>query len=310
MKKMIDQEKINKSDALFEGMTADANGNVTVGKNLEVDGTVTINTATDLKTKDGSSFGGGSGSGLMRVVVGENVDLSVYENLVSGKSEAAIYDKDTSNTKTYKAIIGGELKPSVGSDPEIYVNTYSHFSSGDSFDWKLQQTRYTVYIHENGKTNKNEKTQTILSYKKGSGKIYFFSAEYGSVITAYTLPDLNGSSTNRYLRSVNNETSWETLPIIKHNIQIGINTGAISIELELDNNTSITSVTLLNTALGSATQYPCSGAFKNGDNVCIAVSYNATTSKVKVFNGTAIEEIALMTAGTITLGTITDDITA
>lgn len=59
MKKMVEQNTINKSNALFEGMTADANGNVTVGKNLEVDGTITINTATDLKTKDGTTFGNG-----------------------------------------------------------------------------------------------------------------------------------------------------------------------------------------------------------------------------------------------------------
>lgn len=39
---------------LEEGLSADSDGNVEVGKNLDVDGSLTLNSASDLKTKDGS----------------------------------------------------------------------------------------------------------------------------------------------------------------------------------------------------------------------------------------------------------------
>lgn len=132
-------------------------------------------------------------------------------------------------------------------------------------------------------------------------------------INSYYAPTtINDTATAKILSSKNSTMEWIDLPTqkqyFKHAIQIPINESAISILITNSTNTAITDVTAINTALGSATQYPCSGAFKNGENVCMAVSYNATTSKVKVFNGTALEEIALATAGTITLGTITDEV--
>lgn len=47
---------------LENGMEISPEGDLTVGKNLEVDGKITINSANDLVTKDGSSFGGGGSS--------------------------------------------------------------------------------------------------------------------------------------------------------------------------------------------------------------------------------------------------------
>lgn len=59
MKRLVDDKKQELLDNLLESVSVDNKGNVEVGKNLDVDGALTINSAKDLKTKDGTSFGGG-----------------------------------------------------------------------------------------------------------------------------------------------------------------------------------------------------------------------------------------------------------
>lgn len=58
MKRMINSEIIKQIVNLFTSVESDDMGNLTIGKNLEVDGNFTLNSATDFITKDGSSLGG------------------------------------------------------------------------------------------------------------------------------------------------------------------------------------------------------------------------------------------------------------
>lgn len=60
MKRLVNDKKQELLDNLLESVSVDKEGNMEVGKNLGVDGKLTINSASDLKTKDGTSIGGGA----------------------------------------------------------------------------------------------------------------------------------------------------------------------------------------------------------------------------------------------------------
>lgn len=66
MRRMIDPSQLKDigggGGTVFKSITEDVNGNVKISKDLEVAGKLTINSTSELITKDGSSFGGGSGS--------------------------------------------------------------------------------------------------------------------------------------------------------------------------------------------------------------------------------------------------------
>lgn len=58
MRRMISERSQQFIKNLSKSISSDGEGNVEVGKNLEVDGQLTINSASDLKTKDGTTFKG------------------------------------------------------------------------------------------------------------------------------------------------------------------------------------------------------------------------------------------------------------
>ena len=58
MRRMISERSQQFIKNLSKSIDSDGEGNVEVGRNLEVDGQLTINSASDLKTKDGTTFKG------------------------------------------------------------------------------------------------------------------------------------------------------------------------------------------------------------------------------------------------------------
>lgn len=58
MRRMISERSQQFIKSLSKSIGSDGEGNVEVGGNLEVDGQLTINSASDLKTKDGTTFKG------------------------------------------------------------------------------------------------------------------------------------------------------------------------------------------------------------------------------------------------------------
>ena len=56
MRRMISERSQQFIKNLSKSIGSDGEGNVEVGRNLEVDGQLTINSASDLKTKDGTGF--------------------------------------------------------------------------------------------------------------------------------------------------------------------------------------------------------------------------------------------------------------
>ena len=58
MRRMISERSQQFIKNLSKSIGSDGEGNVEVGRNLEVDGQLTINSASDLKTKDGTTFKG------------------------------------------------------------------------------------------------------------------------------------------------------------------------------------------------------------------------------------------------------------
>lgn len=56
MRRMISERSQQFIKNLSKSISSDGEGNVEVGRNLEVDGKITINGASDLKTKDGTGF--------------------------------------------------------------------------------------------------------------------------------------------------------------------------------------------------------------------------------------------------------------
>lgn len=59
MRRMISEALQRFIKSLSKSISTDGEGNLDVGKNLDVDGQLTINSASDLKTKDGTVIGGG-----------------------------------------------------------------------------------------------------------------------------------------------------------------------------------------------------------------------------------------------------------
>lgn len=78
MKRLVDDKKQELLDNLLESVSVDKNGNMEVGKNLGVDGTLTINSAKDLVTKDGTSIGGGSDFYEIEII-GDNFSSKLTE---------------------------------------------------------------------------------------------------------------------------------------------------------------------------------------------------------------------------------------
>lgn len=58
MRRMISEKSQQFIKSLSKSISTDGEGNLDVGKNLDVDGQLTINSASDLKTKDGTTIGG------------------------------------------------------------------------------------------------------------------------------------------------------------------------------------------------------------------------------------------------------------
>lgn len=109
---------------LENGMEISPEGNLTVGKNLEVDGKLTINSADDLVIKDGSSFGGGSGNSITNGAV----TAEVYSS--SGRD----YFRVTQNDKSFFYVRNGdETIPTILSLARVFNNNlyYTNISKRD-----------------------------------------------------------------------------------------------------------------------------------------------------------------------------------
>lgn len=321
MKKMIDQEKINKSDALFEGMTADENGNVTIGKNLEVDGEVIINTATDLKTKDGTYFGGGEG--IINVYRKENTDPKTFTALKDGTGVVALYDQPyiNSNKKEFYGLEGGQKEvytDDTNNKKYLYANAANIYEGGDSYNFYLTKEYISLKIYEDGevKYNAGDTSKNIIHYSVDDETLKFYQGH--NVYTCYVIKRINTTTTPKILQCVNSKMSWVEPPTEKqyfnHDVQIIFNNSPLLLSIITTSNTPIDSVTDLKTACGSRTRIPMSGGFAGiGSVIQFACAYLPQENKLQLYSGNTASigetTVLLATGDGNTLGAITDDVT-
>lgn len=319
MKKMIGQEKINKSDALFEGMTADANGNVTIGKNLEVDGDVIINTTTDLKTKDGTSFGGGEE--FLEITENYNISPQDYTSFKNGEKKCLLFNGSNNKKKFVGVFAGNPIENSIGSRKFIKLEARNYETQGDSFKFYLVENILSMRYYEDGTKSVYDKGQNeVIEYDEDTGRIRF-SNDTGSSWTyhdTYSIKKLNTTATPKILQCVNSVISWVDLPTAKqyynHDVQIMFNNSPLYLSIVTPSNTPIDSITDLKTACGSRKRIPMSGGFPGtGSIIQFACAYLPQENKLQLYSSNTASvgdtTVLLATGEGNTLGTITDDVT-
>lgn len=296
MKKMIDQEKINKSDALFEGMTADANGNVTVGKNLEVDGKVVINTVDNLETKDGSGF---------------------TKKRVSLKKDKNLTDEDIKNLKDdlfFK--LSGEHGAYYM--PAIPFQTHLGYEvQAIKFDFaqELHIRRESLYWDADKHYSNNDEKDFVIFADYTKRRIGITDLSRNIVVYGYIINELNNTATSKVLECENGYMSWTELPkYFNHDVQIMFNNSPLFLSIITSSNTPIDSITDLKTACGSRTRIRMSGGFAGtGSVIQFACAYLPQENKLQLYSGNTTTvggtTVLLATGDGNTLGAITDDIT-
>ena len=320
MRKMIDQEKINKSDALFKGMTADENGNVEIGKNLEVDGDVTINSADNLKTKDGTTFGGIGDSVIINER--ENTTPEVYRKMLNAQLIIAVNEQPYSNSdrKDFFTMDGGNIREYTdntdGRKYAIVGGSKFYVYSPSSSYWSLVEKKFSLKVYEDGEVKRNERVEKErIKYTSASSQLYFLDY-YG--FPSYTIKELNATETPKILQCVGSKMSWVDEPTQKqyfnHDVQIMFNNSPLFLSFITTSNTPIDSVTDLKTACGSRTRIPMSGGFAGtGSVIQFACAYLPQENKLQLYSGNTATvggtTVLLATGEGNTLGTITDDIT-
>lgn len=297
MKKMIDQEKINKSDALFEGMTADANGNVTVGKNLEIDGKVILNTADDLEIKDGSGFT------KNRTILKEGKDLT-EENIKELNKN--LFFEMTGSDGTYYLPLGVFQNSSYSQEAFMVEFTDAIHFRTCKMSWSLHDKKF---ISET-------KHDYIISADSASKKIGIPDLKRGIMAYGYLIPDKNNYGKESVLAITRNgEFFWkEQEQYYNHDVKIMFNNSPLFLSIITTSNAPIDSVTDLKTACGSRTRIPMSGGFAGtGSVIQFACAYLPQENKLQLYSGNTISvggtTVLLTTGDGNTLGAITDDIT-
>lgn len=326
MKKMIDQEKINKSDALFEGMTADANGNVTIGKNLEVDGDVTINSADNLKTKDGTGFGGLGDTVIINER--ENTTPEVYRKMLNAQLIIAVNEQPYSNSdkKDFFTMDGGNVEENTdNSNGKKFVlvggSKFRVWSPSSSY-WSLVEKRFSLKVYEDGEVKVGVRKEIErIKYTSSTSQLSFSDYYY---FPSYTINKLNTTETPKVLQCISSKMSWVDMPTQKqyynHDIKIMFNNSPLMLNIVNTSNTPINSVTDLKAACGSRTQVMMTGMFQDDDLMRVATMYNPQTNKITVTSTTGgvgalgVSNEVLLATNTVgsndyTLGAITDDIT-
>lgn len=317
MKKMIDQEKINKSDALFEGMTADENGNVEIGKNLTVDGKVIINTATDLETKDGTSFGGGE----------EKLVLHINDVLTKEQ-----FDKIRNNEVEVTLIVNNYPFPMplankyIDNETEQKLQFFYCYPEPDRKPGNNVSIDWTFYAYEVDITKSNNYKVVAGSYTKSislgaikyqSDLVTYQYMNYSSPESKYLFPTAkpaNQTSTFIFKYKAGNAV-WELeKQYFNHDVQIMFNNSPLFLSIITTSNTPIDSITDLKTACGSRTRIPMSGGFAGtGSVIQFACAYLPQENKLQLYSGNTTTvggtTVLLATGDGNTLGAITDDIT-
>lgn len=218
---------------------ADIEGKVTCGNDVEVDGKLTINSAKDLKTKDGSSFGGGGDVSLNKVneFVNGNTMISLIDTVSNpwgGGYYTGIMSKIKGKTYQTSPFIfiglegtGTNLKPvALVADSLSSSASKVEFHVGDYGEWGMiiNHNGYTRYL---------------------SGEIYYesyhlsFPTKSGTLALKTDIPDVSTKQSTLY----------------RHTVSIGNNNrkAKLSFMTESEKNTKVDSIQDLIAVFGNTT---------------------------------------------------------
>lgn len=285
------KEQFNQ-DATFHGKV-DIEGDVTLGKNAEVDGKLTINSASDLVTKDGTGFGGG-----------EQTFESVTTNKLSINTESpASY----ANIQYYLYLPTDKMHPDDNNGFNIYIEDNNSKKQIPFFDISQRGNDLTLTIRKPQAYNDIyivggvRNSRAFISYFYGKDTGYSYSFPNNSGVIALT-SDLNAKQSTLY----------------RHTVKItagGSATAMICFTAESEKNTVIDSIQDLVAVFGN-TKIACSGASGDGQQ---AFDYLLTCINIGAsISDTTLDSISpTETAGeqfTSVFGTsgftITDSVTA
>lgn len=274
MKRLVDDKKQELLDNLLESVSVDNKGNMEVGKDLGVDGTLTINSATDLKTKDGTSIGGGT---LYEpsIVKAEEGAIYIPANLIEK------YDKG----ETLGVLLFGTQTPCLLlKDEQTATNALSIIS----YDSDNETLVYKIY-----------------PINKTDGKI--------DIATPITFSPLASTDFFTYLSAIEKKVGTKQSTLYRHTVTFSESGSGYTNRFTAysEKNTPIDSIQDLITVFGN-TKLMCVGTIEAGSNPCVGIDIGTTADTI-LFLGIAgvTQKISLWysTAPDSTL-TITDNVTA
>lgn len=262
---------------------ADIEGKVTCGNDVEVDGKLTINSAKDLKTKDGSSFGVGGGDVSLNKV-NEFVKGDTIISLIDTVSNPWGYGYYTGimskiKGKTYQTSpfifiglegTGTDLKPvALVADSLSSSASKVEFHVGDYGEWGMviNHNGYTRYL---------------------SGEIYYesyhlsFPTKSGTLALKTDIPDMSTKQSILY----------------RHTVRIGNNTrkASLSFMTESEKNTKVDSIQDLIAVFGNTTVGVSGYAYYEAYGyilLALTVGTDINTTKVDFIDTAAGESVQL-----------------
>lgn len=258
----------------------DVEGKVTCGSDVEVDGKLQINSASDLKTKDGSSFGGGIE--FYEIDMGTDKSHTITEeqfNNAKGKNIKAIY-----NNKEWYFYYQSTLEKS---EYGVIICLYSA-----SFGLNLDTFNQSLYIGQLLKTG----TTYIFGI---ASFVYPTGIKLGSDTSDKLILSLSSDDESKaYVATINgfpviSSASQEDIKVqstlYRHTVTIWNNNNASLIfTAESEKNTPIDSIQDLVTVFGN-TKLACSG-----------MKWESASSIIHIMRldvGTSISDTNVYTAG-------------
>lgn len=296
MKRLVDDKKQELLDNLLESVSVDKEGNMEVGKNLGVDGKLTINSAKDLLTKDGTSLGGE-----------DILDWSSKKITTEG---LVLSDDDLAELSKHNKL-------------KINIDEFGIFTFYYSFK-TLEDVAFLIATSYAFITGSQAQlfVLILLDHTLNAAGVNYPTGLKVNGDTIILDNDITSTTNDIYINTINgtpvlDETGTKDIkvqhPLYCHTVEFSENGLGYHNRLTAysEKNTVIDSVQDLITVFGN-TKLQCSGTIESGSKPCIGIDVG-TTAATTYFVGIGGENVKLsdwyMTQPDATL-TITDSVTA
>ena len=275
----IDEELIQNAKAVFHGKVEHSE-DVTFGKNAEFDGKVQINSAKDLATKDGTSFG-------------YNVQRINAQDVLSQEDLLSLINALTSNTGktfTFSFQLANSITNPTGDEIDLYLDLANIGAKG-FFD---------LYFVKGSNQNGLRYVSVYTSYN-------------GDIVSCggMSLTGSNNNLTKIYGGAIVCKETQATL--YRHTVEFSESGLGYKNRFTAysEKNTPINSIQDLIAVFGN-TKLMCTGTIEQGSNPCMGINIGTTADTILFVGNTGMtQKLSLWySTGPESTLTITDNVTA